>query len=61
MYTCYHQIPIVKKGDKVTKDMIIADGPSTDQGEMALGKNVTVAFVNFEGYNYEDAVILNER
>ena len=60
-YTCYHQIPIVRKGDKVTKDMVIADGPSTDNGEMALGKNVTVAFVNFEGYNYEDAVVLNEK
>ena len=61
MDTCYHQIPIVKKGDKVKKDMVIADGPSTDQGELALGKNVTVAFVNFDGYNYEDAVVLNER
>ena len=59
--TCYHQVPIVAKGDKVTKDMVIADGPSTDQGEMALGKNVTVAFMNYEGYNYEDAIILNER
>ncbi len=61
MGTCYHQIPIVSKGDKITKDMVIADGPSTDQGELALGKNVTVAFVNFDGYNYEDAVVLNER
>ena len=59
--TCYHQIPIVAKGDKITRGMVIADGPSTDQGEMALGKNVTVAFVNFDGYNYEDAVVLNER
>ncbi|MEI3529730.1 MAG: DNA-directed RNA polymerase subunit beta [Bacilli bacterium] len=59
--TCYHQVPIVRKGDKVTKDMVIADGPSTDKGEMALGKNVTVAFMNYNGYNYEDAVILNER
>ncbi|HHW69104.1 MAG TPA: DNA-directed RNA polymerase subunit beta [Tenericutes bacterium] len=59
--TCYHQIPIVRKGDKVTKDMVIADGPSTDMGEMALGKNVTVAFMNYNGYNYEDAIILNER
>ncbi len=59
--TCYHQIPIVKTGDKVTKGMVIADGPSTDQGEMALGKNVTVAFMNYDGYNYEDAIILNER
>ena len=61
MNTCYHQVPIVKKGDKITKDMVIADGPSTDQGELALGKNVVVAFVNYDGYNYEDAVVLNER
>lgn len=59
--TCYHQKPIVKKGDKVKKDMVIADGPSTDLGEMALGKNITVAFMNYEGYNYEDAVIISER
>ena len=59
--TCYHQKPIVKVGDKVKKDQVIADGPSTDMGEMALGKNVTVAFMNFNGYNYEDAVVLNER
>ncbi len=59
--TCYHQVPIVRTGDKVTKDMVIADGPSTNKGEMALGRNVTVAFMNFNGYNYEDAVILNER
>ena len=61
MNTCYHQVPIVKKGDEVTKDLVIADGPSTDEGEMALGKNVLVAFVNYDGYNYEDAVVLNER
>ena len=59
--TCYHQVPIVKLGDKVKKDQVIADGPSTEMGEMALGKNVTVAFMNYNGYNYEDAVILNER
>lgn len=59
--TCYHQVPIVKKGDKVYKDEVIADGPSTDKGELALGRNVKVAFMNFNGYNYEDAVILNER
>ena len=59
--TCYHQIPIVRIGDMVKKNMAIADGPSTDKGEMALGKNVTVAFMNYDGYNYEDAVILNER
>jgi len=59
--TCYHQKPIVRVGDKVKKDQVIADGPSTELGEMALGRNVTVAFMNFNGYNYEDAVILNER
>ena len=59
--TCYHQVPIVKFGDKVHKDEVIADGPSTEMGEMALGRNVTVAFMNYNGYNYEDAVILNER
>jgi len=59
--TCYHQMPIVRKGDKVYKDEVIADGPSTDKGELALGRNVKVAFMNFNGYNYEDAVILNER
>ena len=59
--TCYHQIPIVRLGDKVKKDEVIADGPSTNKGEMALGRNVTVAFMNFNGYNYEDAVVLNEK
>ena len=59
--TCYHQVPIVRLGDKVKKDEVIADGPSTEMGEMALGRNVTVAFMNYNGYNYEDAVILNER
>ena len=59
--TCYHLRPIVKTGDKVERNMIIADGPSTDKGELALGKNLTVAFMTYNGYNYEDAVILNER
>ena len=59
--TCYHQVPIVRTGDEVKKGQIIADGPSTDKGEMALGRNVRVAFMNFNGYNYEDAIILNER
>ena len=59
--TCYHQVPIVRAGDVIKKDQVIADGPSSDMGEMALGRNVTVAFMNFNGYNYEDAVILNER
>ena len=59
--TCYHQVPIVRTGDTVHAGEVIADGPSTEKGEMALGKNVTVAFMNYNGYNYEDAVILNER
>ena len=59
--TCYNQRPIVKKGEKVHKGEIIADGPSTDQGEIALGKNLVVAFMTYNGYNYEDAIILNER
>lgn len=59
--TCYNQRPIVHKGEKVHKGEIIADGPSTDQGEIALGKNLVVAFMTYNGYNYEDAVILNER
>ena len=58
---CKHQKPIVRVGDKVKRGEVIADGPSTDLGELALGKNVTIAFMNFDGYNYEDAVILNER
>ncbi len=58
--TCQHQRPIVKVGDKIKAGHVIADGPSTDQGELALGKNVVVAFMTFNGYNYEDAVILNE-
>ena len=59
--TCYHQKPIVRVGDYVKSGQVIGDGPSTDMGELALGKNVTVAFMNYDGYNYEDAVILNER
>jgi len=59
--TNINHIPLVKKGDKVKAGMVIADGPSTDSGELALGKNMTVAFMTFDGYNYEDAVILNER
>ena len=60
--TCFHHIPIVRVGDKVVRGKtILADGPSTDKGELALGKNMTVAFMMFNGYNYEDAVILNEK
>ena len=59
--TAMNHHPIVKKGDKIHTGEVIADGPSTDAGELALGKNMTVAFMTFNGYNYEDAVILNER
>ena len=59
--TCINQRPIVRKGDRVKAGDIIADGPSTDQGELALGRNVLVAFMPWEGYNYEDAILLSER
>ncbi len=59
--TCINQRPIVVKGEKVKKGDVIADGPSTDKGEMALGKNVLIAFATWEGYNYEDAVLISER
>lgn len=58
---CFNQKPIVKKGEKVKKGDVLADGPSTDKGEVALGKNMTVAFMNWEGYNYEDAILVNQR
>ena len=58
---CTNQVPIVRAGDKVKAGQIIADGPSTNMGELALGKNVVVAFMTFNGYNFEDAVIMNER
>ncbi|MDR2157604.1 MAG: hypothetical protein LBO81_07485, partial [Clostridiales Family XIII bacterium] len=59
--TCVNQRPIVVKGERVEKDEVIADGPATDQGEVALGKNLLIGFMTWEGYNYEDAIILNER
>ena len=58
---CYNQRPIVNKGDRVEAGEIIADGPSTDHGELALGKNPLIGFMTWEGYNYEDAVLLSER
>ena len=58
--TCVNQRPIVFKGDKVTEKQILADGPATDHGELALGHNVIVAYMPWEGYNYEDAVLRNE-
>lgn len=59
--TCINQRPLVKVGDKVGKDDVIADGPSTDLGELALGKNVVVAFMPWNGYNYEDSILISER
>lgn len=59
--TCYNQRPIIASGDIVTKGEILADGPSMELGEMALGRNVVVGFMTWDGYNYEDAVIMSER
>jgi len=59
--TCINQRPLVKVGDKVGKGEVIADGPSTDMGELALGKNVVVAFMPWNGYNYEDSILISER
>ena len=58
--TCVNQRPIVYKGDKVVEKQVLADGPATDHGELALGHNVIVAYMPWEGYNYEDAILLNE-
>jgi len=59
--TCINQKPIVRKGDRVEAGQIIADGPSTDNGELALGRNILVAFMPWEGYNYEDAILVSEK
>lgn len=59
--TCYNQRPIIKEGDRVDKGEILADGPSMELGELALGRNVLVGFMTWEGYNYEDAIIMSER
>ena len=59
--TCSNQRPIVKVGEKVKAGATIADGPSTDKGELALGKNILVGFMSWEGYNYEDAILINEK
>lgn len=59
--TCINQTPIVNKGDVLQKGDVIADGPSTDLGEIALGRNCLIAFMTWEGYNYEDAILINER
>ncbi|MBZ4646696.1 MAG: DNA-directed polymerase subunit beta [Petroclostridium sp.] len=59
--TCINQRPIVSRGDKVIKGMVIADGPSTDNGEIALGRNILIGFMTWEGYNYEDAILISEK
>ena len=59
--TCFNQKPIVKKGQKIAAGDCLADGPATDQGELALGKNLLVAFMSWRGYNFEDAILINER
>ncbi len=59
--TCLNQRPIVKVGDKIEAGQVIADGASTDQGEIALGRNILIGFMTFEGYNYEDAVLISEK
>ena len=59
--TCINQKPIVTKGERVVEGQVIADGPSTQNGELALGKNPLIGFMTWEGYNYEDAVLISER
>ena len=59
--TCYTQRPIVTKGERILKGQVIADGPATDQGELALGRNILAGFVPWNGYNYEDAILISER
>ena len=60
-FTCLNQRPIVNKGDKVKKGQVLADGPSTQDGELALGRNLTVAYMSFEGATFEDAIVLSDR
>lgn len=59
--TCVNQIPVVRKGERVKTGDVLADGPSTDMGEIALGRNILVAFMPWQGYNYEDAILISER
>jgi len=59
--TCLNQHPIVSTGDEIEKGQIIADGPATNNGELALGRNITIGFMSWEGYNYEDAILLSEK
>ncbi len=58
--TCINQFPIVKTGDVIKKGQVLADGPSTDKGELALGRNILIGFMTWEGYNYEDAILISE-
>ena len=58
--TCVNQRPIVSKGEEVSKGQVIADGPAMDHGEISLGKNALIGFMTWEGYNYEDAVLIND-
>ncbi len=59
--TCFNQVPLVVPGQKVVKGTVLADGPSTEKGELALGKNVTIAFMPWRGFNFEDSILVNER
>jgi len=59
--TCINQRPIVSKGERVKKGDVIADGPSTERGELALGRNVLVAFMPWGGYNFEDSILISEK
>jgi DNA-directed RNA polymerase subunit beta len=59
--TCINQKPLVKQGDRVNKGDILADGPSTDTGELALGQNMLIAFMPWNGYNFEDSILVSER
>src|SRR5699024_3208930 len=59
--TCFNHKPLVKSGDRIERSYVLADGPSTDMGELALGQNLLVAFMPWQGYNFEDAVLISER
>jgi len=59
--TCINQKPIVSEGDKIERGQVIADGPCTELGDLALGRNILVAFMPWRGYNYEDAILVSER
>ena len=59
--TCINQRPLVQTGDVIQKDDVIADGPSTDLGELALGQNMLIAFMPWNGYNFEDSILVSER